>query len=194
MELAPLVFSSGWASGVNAYATVFVLGLFARLTDTTAVPDSLGRTDVLVVAGLMFAIEFVADKIPYVDSAWDAVSTFIRPVVGAGLGMVLAGDVTGLDQALMAALGGSTALASHGVKSGIRLAVNTSPEPVTNSVVSVGEDLTVAGVIALAVAHPWWALGVTATLLALGIALVIWLLAKVRRGLAVMRRRRWATP
>jgi hypothetical protein len=194
MELAPLVFSSGWASGVNAYATVFVLGLFARLTDTTTVPDSLGRTDVLVVAGLMFAIEFVADKIPYVDSAWDAVSTFIRPVVGAALGMVLAGDVTGLDQALMAVLGGSTALASHGVKSGIRLAVNTSPEPVTNSVVSVGEDLTVAGVIALAVAHPWWALGVTATLLILGIALVIWLLAKVRRGLAAMRRRRRATP
>lgn len=194
MELAPLVFSSGWASGVNAYATVLALGLFARFSDATTVPDALGRTDVLIVAGLMFLVEFVADKIPYVDSAWDAVSTFIRPVVGAALGATLAGDVTGIDQALLAALGGSTALASHGVKSGIRLAVNTSPEPVTNSVVSVGEDLTVAGVITLAVAHPWWAFGVSATLLIIGIVLVIWLLAKIRRGLAAMRRRRQATP
>ena len=194
MDLAPLVFSSGWASGVNSYATVLVLGLFARFTDTTAVPDVLGRTDVLLVAGLMFAIEFVADKIPYVDSGWDAVSTFIRPVVGAALGAVLAGDATGIDQALLAALGGSTALASHGVKSGLRLAVNTSPEPVTNSVVSVAEDLSVIGVLALAMAHPWLALGVSATLLIVGVILVIWLLSKVRRGLAAMRRRRSRTP
>ncbi|MDQ3158081.1 MAG: DUF4126 domain-containing protein [Actinomycetota bacterium] len=194
MDLAPLVFSSGWASGVNSYATVLVLGLFARFSDTTTVPDVLGRTDVLLVAGLMFVIEFVADKVPYVDSAWDAVSTFIRPVVGAALGAVLAGDATGVDQALLAALGGSTALASHGVKSGLRLAVNTSPEPVTNSVVSVGEDLSVIGVMALAVAHPWVALGVSATLLILGVILVVWLLGKVRRGLTAMRRRRSRTP
>ena len=194
MDLAPLVFSSGWASGVNSYATVLVLGLFARFTDTTAVPDVLGRTDVLLVAGIMFAIEFVADKIPYVDSGWDAVSTFIRPVVGAALGAVLAGDATGIDQVLLAALGGSTALASHGVKSGLRLAVNTSPEPVTNSVVSVAEDLSVVGVLALAMAHPWLALGVSATLLIVGVILVIWMLGRVRRGLAAMRRRRSRTP
>ena len=194
MDLAPLVFSSGWASGVNSYATVLVLGLFARFSDTTAVPDVLGRTDVLLVGGIMFAIEFVADKIPYVDSGWDAVSTFIRPVVGAALGAVLAGDATGINQALLAALGGSTALASHGVKSGLRLAVNTSPEPVTNSVVSVAEDLSVVGVLALAMAHPWLALGVSATLLIVGVILVIWLLGKVRRGLAAMRRRRSRTP
>lgn len=194
MELVPLVFSSGWASGVNAYATVLMLGLFARFSDTTTVPEALGRTDVLVVAGVMFAIEFVADKIPYVDSAWDAVSTFIRPVVGAALGAVVAGDATGIDQALMAALGGSTALVSHGVKTGIRLAVNSSPEPVTNSVVSIAEDLTVAGVMVLAIAHPWLALGVSATLLIIGTVLVVWLLAKVRRGLATLRRRRHTTP
>lgn len=194
MELAPLVFSSGWASGVNAYATVLMFGLFVRFSDTTTVPDALGRTDVLVVAGVMFAIEFVADKVPYVDSAWDAVSTFIRPVVGAALGAVIAGDATGIDQALMIALGGSAALASHGVKTGIRLAVNTSPEPVTNSVVSIGEDLAVAGVIALAVAHPWIAFSVSATLLIIGVLLVVLLLAKVRRGLAALRRRRTVTP
>lgn len=194
MDLAPLVFSSGWASGVNSYATVLVLGLFARFSDTTVVPDSLGRTDVLVVAGILFAIEFVGDKIPYVDSAWDAVSTFIRPVVGAALGAVLAGDATGIDQALLAALGGSTALASHGVKSGIRLAVNTSPEPVTNSAVSLGEDLSVAGVVALAVAHPWLALGVSATLLLLGALIVVWLLSRIKRTVAALRRRRAATP
>ncbi len=83
MDLLPLVVSSGWASGVNAYLVVLVLGLTDRMWNLAQVPDVLARTDVLVVAGVLYAVEFVADKIPYVDSSWDAVSTAIRPTVGS---------------------------------------------------------------------------------------------------------------
>ena len=119
MELVPVVFSSGWASGVNAYATILVLGLFGRFTDvaTFPIPDVLTRTDVLVAAALLFTVEFVADKIPYLDSAWDLVSTAIRPSVGAVIALLVSGDASSLDQALYATIGGGTALLSHLVKS-----------------------------------------------------------------------------
>lgn len=188
MELVPLVFSTGWASGVNAYATVLVLGLFGRFTDVDAIPipDALTRTDVLLAATLLYAVEFVADKIPYVDSAWDLVSTAIRPSVGAVIAVLVSGDASSLDQALYATFGGGTALVSHLVKSGLRLAINASPEPFTNVGASVAEDSAVFGVVTLAVYHPWWALGVAATLLVLGLILLYLLLRYVRRGL-----RRW---
>lgn len=191
MDLTALVFSSGWASGVNAYATVAVLGLMARFTDTAAVPEALGRTDVLAVALGMFAVEFVVDKVPWLDSAWDAISTLVRPTVGALVAWQLSGDSTGVDQAFLTALGGGTALASHGVKSGIRLAVNTSPEPFSNIIVSTGEDVGVIAVAALAVAHPWIALGISASLLLAGTILVVLLWRTIRRA---RRRRRTATP
>jgi hypothetical protein len=186
MDLAALVFSSGWASGVNAYATVGVLGLLARFTETSVVPDAFARTDVLVVAGVMFLVEFVVDKIPWLDSVWDGISTVVRPTVGAWVAWQLAGDSSGVDQALLTALGGSTALASHGVKSGVRLAVNTSPEPFSNGIVSTTEDIGVITVVSLAVAHPWWALGITASLLIAGAATVVLLWRTISRA----RRRR----
>ncbi len=188
MELLPAVFSSGWASGVNAYLVVLALGLWGRSTGAEAVPDALTRTDVLVAAAVMYGIEFVTDKIPYLDSLWDTVSTAIRPTVGAIIGLLLAGDASSVEQATMAAVGGGSALASHLVKAGIRLAVNGSPEPVTNASVSLGEDVTVAGVVTLVVFHPWWALGISATLLVLGIVIVVLLMRWVRRG---WRRRDW---
>ncbi len=192
-DLVPLVFSSGWASGVNAYITVFVLGLFARFTDTSVVPDAFGRTDVLVAAGVMVLIELVVDKIPWLDSGWDAISTVVRPVVGGVVAYQLAGDTGGVDQALLTALGGSTALVSHTVKSGLRLAVNTSPEPFSNIAVSTAEDLSVLGVVTLAVAHPWIALGISATLLLAGLIVVILLLSVIRRARAARRQRRAGT-
>ena len=192
-DLVPLVFSSGWASGVNAYITVFVLGLFARFSDTSVVPDAFGRTDVLVAAGVMVLIELVVDKVPYLDSTWDAISTVIRPVVGGVVAYQLAGDAGGVDQALLTALGGSTALVSHSVKSGLRLAVNTSPEPFSNIAVSTAEDISVVSVVALAVAHPWVALGISATLLLIGVVLVILLLRVIRRARESRRRRRAGT-
>ena len=182
VELLPLVVSSGWASGVNAYLVVLVLGLADRVWGLGQVPDVLARTDVLVVAGALFAVEFVADKIPYLDSSWDAVSTAIRPTVGAIIALLLAGDVSTLEQAVYAVLGGGTALASHGVKAGLRLAINTSPEPVTNVGTSLGEDLSVVGGVLLAVTYPWIALAVSLLLLALGVTTIVLLVRRIQRG------------
>ncbi len=185
-ELLPLVFTSGWASGVNAYATVLLLGLLGRFAGLDAVPTGLERTDVLIAAAVLYAVEFVADKIPYVDSTWDTVHTAIRPTVGAVIGLLVAGDAATLDQAVLAATGGVTALLSHLVKAGLRLAVNTSPEPASNIGVSLLEDFSVAGVIAVALAAPWVAAGIAAVLLALGITLVVLLAKRIRRA-----RQRW---
>ena len=193
MDLLPLVVSSGWASGVNAYLLVLVLGIADRVAGISQVPDVLARTDVLAIAGALYAVEFVADKIPYLDSTWDAVSTAIRPTVGAVVALMLAGDVSTLEQAVWAVLGGGTALASHSVKAGLRLAVNTSPEPVTNVAASVTEDLTVLGVLLLAVSYPWIAFGVVVVLLVGGLALLMVVARRVRRGLRSWRERRAAT-
>jgi len=190
VDLMPLVISSGWASGVNAYLVVLVLGLTDRFVDLAQVPDVLGRTDVLLVAGAFYAVEFVADKIPYLDSSWDVVSTAIRPTVGAVVALLLAGEVDTLEQALYAVLGGGTALVSHALKASLRLAINTSPEPVTNVGASVGEDLAVVGVVLLAVTHPWIALAVVLVLLALGGALLVWAIRRIRRGVRRRRERR----
>jgi hypothetical protein len=159
-----------------------VLGIADRAAGLAQVPDVLGRTDVLVVAGVLFAVEFVADKIPYLDSSWDAVSTAIRPTVGAVVALMLAGDVSTLEQALWAVLGGGTALASHSVKAGLRLAVNTSPEPVTNIGASLAEDVTVLGVVLLAVSYPWVAFGVVVALLLTGGTLLYLVARRIRRG------------
>jgi uncharacterized protein DUF4126 len=188
--LLPLVFTSGWASGVNAYATVLLLGLLGRFAGLDDVPAGLERTDVLVTAAVMFLLEFVADKVPYLDSAWDAVHTVVRPTVGAAIGLLASGDATSLQSGLLAATGGATALASHGVKAGLRLAVNSSPEPASNIVVSLVEDFSVAGVIALLLAAPWLAAGIAAVLLLFGTTLVVLLATKIRRARARRRARR----
>jgi hypothetical protein len=190
VELLPLVVSSGWASGVNAYLLVLVLGIADRVAGISQVPDVLGRTDVLAVAASLYAVEFVADKIPYLDSTWDAISTAIRPTVGAVVALMLAGDVSTLEQAVWAVLGGGTALASHSVKAGLRLAINTSPEPVTNVGASITEDLTVLGVLLLAVSYPWIAFGVVMVLLVGGLTLLVVIARRVRRGLRSWRERR----
>jgi hypothetical protein len=193
-DLVPWVFTSGWASGVNAYAVVFVMGLLGRYAGVDAVPLALQRTDILVAAAVLFALEFVADKIPWLDSAWDAVHTAIRPTLGAAIGLLLAGDASSVGQALAAAAGGLSALASHAVKAGIRAAVNTSPEPASNIAVSVAEDVTVAGLITLAVAAPWVAAGIAATLLLAGVVVVVAVASRIRRYRGRRRRRVGALP
>ena len=189
-ELLPLVFASGWASGVNAYATVLLLGLLGRFAGVDAVPGGLERTDVLAAAAVLFVVELVADKVPYVDSTWDTIHTAIRPTVGAVIGLLVAGEADSLETAVLTATGGVTALMSHLVKAGLRLAVNTSPEPASNIAVSVAEDVSVAGVVALAVAAPWVAAGIAALLLVTGATLVIFLASRIRRGLRRRRERR----
>lgn len=182
MSLLPLVFSTAWASGVNAFLAVLLLGLADRVSDLEQIPDQLARTEVLVGSAVLFAVEFVADKIPYVDSTWDAVSTVIRPTIGAALALLISGDAESLEQAAYGVLGGGTALASHSVKAGGRLAINTSPEPFTNVAASLGEDVAVVGVILLAINHPWLALLVCVLLLIVGVTALVLLLRVVRRG------------
>ncbi|EGX60432.1 hypothetical protein SZN_08064 [Streptomyces zinciresistens K42] len=186
MSVLPLVFTSGWASGVNAYAVVLLLGLFGATGLSDDVPAALQRSDVLIAAGVLFLCEAVADKIPYVDSAWDAVHTVVRPVAGAVVAALLAGQSGSLPELAAGAVGGSTALLSHLVKAGTRMAVNTSPEPFSNIAVSIAEDLGVAAVITFAVFNPVAAAAVAGVLL-LGGGLTLFLL--VGRIRSFLRRR-----
>jgi uncharacterized protein DUF4126 len=190
VNLLPLVLTSGWASGVNAYGVIAVMGLLGRIAGLDQVPAAVQQPAVIAVAAAMFAIEFVADKIPYVDSLWDGVSTLVRPTVGAVLGYLIAGDSTTVNTSAYAVAGGGSALASHLVKAGLRLAVNASPEPFTNIAVSSAEDVTVVAVVSLALYHPWLALGIASLLFLAGAALVVVLFRLVVRGLR--RSRRWS--
>lgn len=180
-EIVAWAFASGWASGINAYAVVLVMGLFGRYADVAIIPDVLTRPDVLIAAGALFLLETFADKIPYLDSAWDGIHLAIRPLMGATVAYLIGNESSSLDAAFAAATGGFSALASHLVKSGIRLGVNTSPEPASNALVSTAEDLTAAGVVSLATGYPFVAAGLAGVLLIAGIALVAFLLLKVRR-------------
>lgn len=182
-----MTFASGWASGINAYATVFLLGMVGRLGQVPGIPEGFQRTDVLVVMGVLALVEFFADKIPYLDSAWDAVSTFIRPVAGALIGALIAGANGDLLPVTMGALGGVTALVSHVAKSGIRLAVNTSPEPLSNVGASLVGDAALISVVSLAVAYPVQAAVVAAVLLIATIAFAVLLLAQIRKGVTAFR-------
>jgi hypothetical protein len=143
--LSTLAFALGpaWISGINLYATVAVLGLaehfgYAHLPGDLGV---LGNWWIIGAAGFLYLIEFLADKIPVVDSVWDAVHTFIRIPAGALLAMSAFANFPAPVRIVALLLGGSMALASHGTKAAVRLAVNTSPEPVSNIVVSTLEDI-----------------------------------------------------
>ncbi|MEU1486796.1 DUF4126 domain-containing protein [Streptomyces sp. NPDC005752] len=190
MSVLPLVFTSGWASGINAYAVILLFGVFGATGLTDEVPESLQRTDVLVTAGVLFLFEAVADKIPYVDSVWDTAHTVIRPVAGAVVAALLAGESGSLPELAAGAVGGSTALMSHLVKAGTRMAVNTSPEPFSNVGVSVAEDLGVAGIITFAVFNPVAAAVVAGVLLLLGLVTLLFLASRIRRFLRRRAQRR----
>lgn len=186
VSVLPLVFTSGWASGVNAYAVVLLLGVFGATGLSEDVPGTLQRPEVLIVAGVLFLCEAVADKIPYVDSVWDSVHTVVRPVAGAWVGALLAGHSGSVNDVVAGLVGGSTALASHTVKAGTRMAVNASPEPFSNIVLSLAEDLGVGAIVAFAMFHPLAAAIVAAVLLAAGLTVLVFLVSRIRR----FRRRR----
>ncbi|MFJ9839917.1 DUF4126 domain-containing protein [Kitasatospora sp. NPDC101155] len=193
MTILPLIFTSGLASGINAYAVVLLLGLLGRFADAQSVPHALERTDVLIAAAVLFLLEAVADKIPYVDTVWDAVHTVIRPIAGAVVGVLIAStDPGSLSEVAAGAMGGTTALVSHLVKASLRMAVNTSPEPASNIVVSLLEDLSVAGLVILAIFHPWLAASIAAVLLAVGLLLVWLAISRIRAFRARRRARRAA--
>jgi hypothetical protein len=188
----PLIFTSGWASGIDAYAVVLLMGLLGRYAHMGAVPPTLERTDVLIAAGVLFCIQFVVDKIPYLDSASDIVHTVVRPIAGAAIGALLAGHAHTLPQAAAAAVGGGTALVTHLIKSGVRMGVNTSPEPFSNIIVSLLENVTVAGLVVFALMHPVPAALIAGALLVFGLIAVIFLASRIRRFWRNRRERRLA--
>ena len=176
-----LTLGSSWASGINRYATVLVLG-FLGATGTVDLPaglEILSDPLVMFAAGAMYLVEFFADKVPGVDSAWDGLHTFIRIPAGALMAAGSVGDIGPAGDLAVALLGGAVAAASHATKAGTRVLINTSPEPFTNWTASVTEDLGVIGGLLLAVKHP----AVFLVLLALFFILLIWLLPKLWRGI-----------
>lgn len=188
----PLIFTTGAASGVNCYAVVVLLGLIGRFGHVASVPPVLERPQVIAAAAVLYAGQFVAGKIPALDSVWDIVHTAIRPVVGGAIGVVMAQHVHASPAwaIFAAALGGGTALTSHAVKTGVRLGVNVSPEPVSNIIASLLEDLGVAGIVSFAVFHPVLAAIIAAVLLLAGVVLVAFLASRIRRSWRRRRARR----
>ena len=160
------------AAGVNLYATVAILGLASRF-GWVDLPERFAMFDsniVIAVALALYVVEFVADKIPWVDSAWDAVHTAIRPVGGALVAVASLGEMgdgVPMAEVLMAVLGGSVAAGAHLTKASTRAAANTSPEPVSNWVLSISEDLFVVGLGTLAINYPVAAFAVASVLILL---------------------------
>lgn len=179
-----LIFTSGAVSGVNCYAAVLVLGLIGRFGHVAAIPPELGKPSVLAAAAVLYLGQYIAGKIPVVDARWDIAHTPLRPVAGAAIGVVIAqhaGAGTAATAAA-AAIGGVTALASHIVKTGVRVGVNASPEPFSTITVSLLEDLGVASLTWWAVDHPSAAAATAAALLAVGLIVVMLLGTRIRRA------------
>ena len=176
-----LSMGASWASGINLYATLLVLGL-GQMTGSLSLPPDLqvlANPLVIGAAGLMYAVEFFADKVPGVDTGWDSIHTFIRIPAGALLAFGMAGDV-GQPAAVAAAIvGGTIAAGSHATKAGTRVMINASPEPFTNWTASISEDVLAVAGLWTAFNHPWVFTG----LLILFIVFMIWFLPKIWRGI-----------
>jgi hypothetical protein len=181
MQLIALAGALGWASGIRLYAVLFTVGGLGYL-GWIPLPGSLpmlAHPYVLAASGFMFVVEFFADKIPGIDSAWDFVQTFVRIPAGAALAAGVFGDAGTATTLAAAILGGSLAAGSHFAKAGSRVLINTSPEPFSNWAASFGEDLSVGTVLFLAFAYPWAAIVV----LCLLVLLMIWLIPHVWRAI-----------
>ncbi|HZP99037.1 MAG TPA: DUF4126 domain-containing protein [Reyranella sp.] len=184
-----IALGAGWASGLNTYAVLLVLGAAQALGLVTLPHDlqALGSPWVMTVAALLFALNFFADKIPYVDSVNDGLHTFVRVPAGALLAFG-AGDQFGPEAAIiLGLLGGTLATGSHLAKTGSRALINTSPEPFSNIAASLVTDMTVLGGLVLALTHP----AAFLCLLALFVALLCWMLPRLVRLALVPFRRLW---
>lgn len=186
LQLVALAGALGWASGIRLYAVLFIVGGLGYL-GWIPLPGGLTLLEhpyVLAASGVMFAVEFFADKIPGVDSFWDFAQTFVRIPAGAALAAGVFGDAPAAATLAAAILGGTLAATSHLAKAGSRMAINTSPEPFSNWGASFGEELTVGVLLWLAWEYPLVALVV----LALLVLLMIWLIPKVWRFLSKLFR------
>lgn len=174
-----IAMGASWVSGINLYAAITTLGLLGRFANLELPGELQVLTSwwVIGIAAALYIVEFVADKIPIVDSTWDVIHTFIRVPAGAVLAATAFGDFDKSVQVIAFLLGGGLALSSHGTKAATRAVVNTSPEPVSNVVVSLLEDVLAVGSILLSVFLPFLLFAVVAA----GLLVSIWLLPKVIR-------------
>ena len=189
IEALSLAMGTAWTSGINLYATVAALGIAHRL-EMVHLPQNLevlAHPGVIAIACVMYIIEFFADKVPYVDTGWDALHTFIRVPAGAILAAQSLGDMNPALELMALLGGGSVALVAHGTKATARLAINASPEPFSNWTASVVEDVTVLGSIWLMFNHPI----IMLLLILIFLALVVWLVPKIyrlaKRGFQALR-------
>jgi len=191
------LFGLGFFSGLNVYAVVFVSGLAIRYHWLTLTPelqslDMLGQPGVIIIAGVLYAIEFVADKIPWVDNVWDAIHTVVRPLGAVFLALHVLGDQDPAIKIIAALICGTLALTSHAAKAGIRLSTNlVSPvEPFSNIGLSLAEDAIVIGALYFVYQHPFVALGIVLTFL----GAILWFAPRLIRGLRSLFRRRSPAP
>jgi hypothetical protein len=189
IEALSLALGTAWTSGINLYATVAALGIASRM-ELIHLPQNfevLAHPAVIAIACIMYVIEFFADKVPYFDSAWDLLHTFIRVPAGAVLAARSLGDMNPALELTAMLAGGAIALAAHGTKATTRLAINASPEPFSNWAASITEDLTVLGSIWMFFNHPI----VMMILILIFLGLVAWLVPKIfrlaKRGLEALR-------
>jgi len=191
LQTLSLALGSAWTSGINLYATVAALGIAGRSEMIQLPPGLEVLMDPLVIgmACIMYVVEFFADKVPYVDSGWDILHTFIRIPAGAILASRALGPMNPALELAAILAGGTVALAAHTTKATMRLAINVSPEPFSNWAASVGEDISVLGALWLVFHHPL----VMLLLIAAFLALAIWLIPKMfglaRRGFQALRQR-----
>jgi hypothetical protein len=189
IEALSLAMGTAWTSGINLYATVAALGIAGRAEMIRLPPDLevLTHPAVIAIACIMYVIEFFADKVPYVDSGWDVLHTFIRVPAGAILAARSLGDMNPALELAALLAGGSIALVAHGAKATTRLAINASPEPFSNWAASFTEDIAVLGSIWMIFNHPIIMIGLILTFL----AMVIWLVPKIfraaKRGFQALR-------
>jgi hypothetical protein len=181
ISVAALAGGLSWASGIRLYMTLFVAGWFGRAgwIDLPPALEVLQSTWVLAATGALLIVEFLADKVPGIDSAWDALQTFIRVPAGAVLGAATLGAMDPQWTTLAAILGGVFAAGAHVTKAGSRALINTSPEPFSNWAASFSEELAVLGGLWAAFFHPW----ILFAFLAVFFVVALWLLPKLWRGL-----------
>jgi len=184
-----LSMGAAWGSGVNLYATLLVLGYLA-ITGGVVLPPELqvlANPIVIGAAGLMYCVEFFADKVPGIDTGWDAIHTFVRVPAGALLAAGAVGEIGPAAELAAAIVGGGLAAATHAAKAGSRVLINTSPEPFSNWGASIGEDIAVIVGVWASLQHPQLFL----VFLVLFVILLIWLLPKVWSGVKKVFRFFW---
>ena len=181
-ELVALLVAISFAAGLNLYATVATLGLLAYAGVLTLPPalQLLASWYVIAASGLLFAVEFFADKIPAFDLIWNALHTFIRVPVAALLAYRATASLSPWEQLAAAAVGGAIALAAHGGKTAVRAAVTPSPEPLSNVTLSLGEDALAIFLTWFAVRHPYWSAAIVAVLLLVILLLTRWVVRSIR--------------